>query len=87
MACADMVVNLRCERCSCGDTRKESLRQTVIEAARYYLAAHLVAERAAARMSPRRPGSVDEHDYAVGRVDDALQTLRDSLATERVSRG
>jgi hypothetical protein len=54
-------------------------RDTVVEAARQYLAAYLRWERA----EGRRQESGDLEMYR----DDALQTLRDSCAAERAARG
>lgn len=59
-------------------SRRELLREAVIEAARHYMAAHLVAER-----QENAPPRFEATEDAVMQRDDALQTLRDALAAER----
>lgn len=86
MASSEMAVNLRCSKCTCRED--DLVNVAVLEAARHYMAAHLVAERMAEQQaSPTRPGSLEEYDFAVGAVQDALQSLRDALHFERVARG
>lgn len=64
------------------DSRRELLRDAVIETARAHLAAHLRWER-----EENTPPKYEASDDAVMRRDDALQTLRDACHIERRARG
>lgn len=75
MAKAEMVVKLRCERCTCGDPRKEALRDAVVEAARQFVAQVHASER-----RHKQSAVWPEHG-------EAFQTLRDCLVAQRVARG
>jgi hypothetical protein len=59
-------------------TRQAMLKDAVVEAARQFLAWHLVNERA-------RRGSLFD-SIPTSEVVDALQTLRDACAVERAAR-
>ena len=71
-------VNDRCARCTTPDPHQELLRVGVVEAARHFLAANLVAEKIGNRMSEEVPGSIDAYEAATWVATEALQGLRDA---------
>lgn len=82
---------LDCKRCHnakvvAARKRKAMLLSAALESARHFMACNLVAERLGQRASPTRPGSVDAYDQAAMFSLDALQTLRDCLASQRRGR-